>query len=111
MVRSAYIVATILGFILLVNGIGLLLVVGPGQGLVADLGILASIPLILVGTAHLLLGSVYLSSVACRKLIRVCRRSLALSGIAVFTLSFFAGIGTAVLDSAVAYLSAQTAIH
>lgn len=111
MVRAAYIVAFILGFILLVNGVGLLLVVGPGQGFIADLAILSSIPLILVGTAHLLLGSVYLSFVACRKFSRVCKRSLAASGIALFALSLFAGVGTAVLDSVVANLFAQTKIH
>lgn len=111
MVRVAYVVAFILGGILMVAGVGLLLFVGPGQGFIGDLSILGSIPLILVGTAHLLIGSAYLSFVACRKLIRVCNQSLAVSGIALFALSFFAGIGTAVLDSAVGNLFAQTKIH
>jgi len=93
-VRVGFIVASMLGVILLVAGIVSLFVgvFQPEFNLISLFGILGAFPLILLGVALLLLGGVYLSFVVCRSFIRICRQSLVLSGLALCSVSVIAGL-------------------
>jgi len=83
----------LVGFILLVAGVGLFLAFGLRQnGVIANLAIFWSIPLFLFGAAFLLLGGAYLFCVVGRKFLRICKRSLALSGLALSGVSVIAGL-------------------
>lgn len=94
MVRIGFIVVSTLGFILLVAGVGLFFVgvLQPEFNIISLFGILGSFPLIVLGVALLFLGGAYLSFAICRKFYRTCKRSLAMSGLALCSISAIAGL-------------------